>query len=265
MKSALTRARTLLFVPAARPDRFAKAAESGAGAVILDLEDAVAPEHKEEARRHAAAWLSSGGHALLRVNSPGTPWHEADVALAARSGTPVVVPKAEDPAALSELADRLGPSGIVVALIETALGVERAFEVCSSPGVVRAALGNVDLAGELRVSPDDHAALSYARSRLVCAAAAARLAPPMDGVTTAVRDQTALTADLTHARRLGFAGKLCIHPFQVAESEKAFAPTEEELRWAREVTAAREGVSVINGKMVDKPVLEQARRMLASP
>ncbi|MFB7560806.1 HpcH/HpaI aldolase/citrate lyase family protein [Streptomyces brevispora] len=265
MNSALTRARTLLFVPADRPDRFTKAAESGAGAVILDLEDAVAPERKEEARRHAAAWLSSNGHALLRVNGPGTPWYEADVAMAARSGTPVVVPKAEDPAALSELGDRLGPSVVIVALVETALGVERAFDVCSSPGVVRAALGNVDLAGELGVSPDDHAALAYARSRLVCAAAAAGLAPPVDGVTTAVRDETALTADLAHARRLGFAGKLCIHPAQVAQSEKAFAPTEEELRWAREVTAAREGVSVVNGKMVDKPVLERARRMLASP
>ncbi|WP_406422762.1 CoA ester lyase [Streptomyces sp. NBC_00873] len=264
MTSSLTRARTLLFVPADRPDRFAKAAGSGAGAAILDLEDAVAPERKDEARQHAAAWLTSNGHSLVRVNSPGTPWYEEDVTMAARCGAPVVVPKAEDPAALAELADRLGPSGIVVALIETALGVERAFEVCSSPGVVRAALGNVDLAGELGVSPDDHAALAYARSRLVCASAAAQLVPPVDGVTTAIRDAAALTADLAHGRRLGFTGKLCIHPSQVVPTEKAFAPTEEELIWAREVTMAQDGVSVVDGKMVDKPVLERARRILAS-
>ncbi|GAB3176741.1 HpcH/HpaI aldolase/citrate lyase family protein [Streptomyces incanus] len=264
MIGTFTRARTLLFVPADRPDRFAKAAGSGAAAAILDLEDAVAPQRKEEARRHAAAWLSSNGHALVRVNSLGTPWYEEDVAMAAQCGAPVVVPKAECPTALAELADRLGPSGVVIALIETALGVERAFEVCSSPGVVRAALGNVDLAGELGVSPDDQVALAYARSRLVCASAAAQLAPPVDGVTTAVRDETALTADLDHARRLGFTGKLCIHPAQVVQVEKAFAPTEEELRWAREVTTVQDGVSVVDGKMVDKPVLERARRILAS-
>ncbi|MFE6931072.1 HpcH/HpaI aldolase/citrate lyase family protein [Streptomyces sp. NPDC057699] len=252
-------ARTLLFVPGDRPDRFDKAAGSGADLVVVDLEDAVAPEHKDRARRAAAEWPGLGHRCVVRVNAPGTPWFEADLRMAAGLGCPVMVPKAEDPAVLAEVAARCTP----VPLIETALGAERAYEVCSVPGVVRAAFGNVDLAAQLGVAPDDTLALAYARSRLVLASAAAGISAPVDGVTTAVRDTGALTADTAHARRLGFTGKLCVHPAQIAPVTAGFAPTEGELRWARVVLGAGEAVTTVDGHMVDKPVLDRARGILA--
>ncbi|MFI6122123.1 HpcH/HpaI aldolase/citrate lyase family protein [Streptomyces sp. NPDC051064] len=252
-------ARTLLFVPGHRPDRFDKAASSGADLVIVDLEDAVAAEDKDRARRAAAEWPALGGRTVVRVNAPGTPWFEADLRMAAGLGCLVMVPKAEDPAVLAEIAARC----TLIALIETALGAERAYEVCSVPGVVRAAFGNVDLAAQLGVAHDDTLALIHARSRLVLASAAAGISPPVDGVTTAVRDVDALAADTAHARRLGFSGKLCVHPAQIAPAAAGFAPTESELRWARAVLGAGEAVTTVDGHMVDKPVLERARRILA--
>jgi citrate lyase subunit beta/citryl-CoA lyase len=126
------------------------------------------------------------------------------------------------------------------------------------------AFGNADLSGQLGVAPDDHLALAYARSRLVSASAATGLCPPVDGVTTRVKDPDALTTDIAHARRLGFTGKLCVHPAQIATVTAQFAPTESEQRWARAVVEAGESVTVVDGQMVDKPVLERARRILAA-
>ncbi|MFE2056796.1 HpcH/HpaI aldolase/citrate lyase family protein [Streptomyces sp. NPDC056465] len=251
-------ARTFLFVPGHRPDRFDKAAGSGADLVVVDLEDAVAAEDKERARRDAAGWPGIGHRTVVRVNAPGTPWFEADLRMAAGLGLPVMVPKAEDPAVLA----RIGSECALIPLVETALGAERAYEVCSVPGVVRAAFGNVDLAAQLGVAHDDVLALAHARSRIVLASAAAGIGPPVDGVTTAVRDPEALAADTAHARRLGFSGKLCIHPAQIAPVAAGFAPTEGELRWAHSVLDAGEAVTAVDGHMVDKPVLERARRIV---
>ncbi|MCD9879730.1 HpcH/HpaI aldolase/citrate lyase family protein [Streptomyces guryensis] len=256
-------ATSLLFVPGHRPDRFDKAASSGADLVIIDLEDAVAPEDKDRARDNAAAWLALGNQAVVRINAPGTPWSERDLAMAADHGCPVMVPKAEDPAVLAELAARTAGRCTLVPLIETALGVEQAREVCATPGVVRAAFGNVDLATQLGVAHDDHTALAHARSRLVLASAAAGISPPIDGVTTAVRDTDALTADIAHARRLGFTGKLCVHPYQLSYVADGFAPTADELHWACTVLQAGDSVTTVGGRMVDRPVLERARRLLA--
>ncbi|MCX5417178.1 CoA ester lyase [Streptomyces sp. NBC_00059] len=249
-------ARTLLFVPGDRPDRFGKAAGSGADLVVIDLEDAVAAEDKERARRSAAGWAGLGTRTVVRVNAPGTPWFDADLRMAAGHGCPVMVPKAEEPAVLGRIAADC-------AVIETALGAERAYEVCSAPGVVRAAFGNVDLSAQLGVAHDDTLALAHARSRVVLASAAAGISPPVDGVTTAVRDLEVLAADTAHARRLGFSAKLCVHPAQIAPVASGFAPTGEELRWARAVLEAGDSVTTVDGHMVDKPVLERARRMLA--
>ncbi|MFI0820070.1 HpcH/HpaI aldolase/citrate lyase family protein [Streptomyces sp. NPDC021098] len=256
-------ARALLFVPGHRPDRFDKAARSGADLVIVDLEDAVATDDKEQARQAAADWPGLGDRTVVRVNAPGTPWFEADLRMAADHGCPVMVPKAEDPAVLAGVAARTAGRCPLIPLIETALGVERTFEVCSVPGVVRAAFGNVDLAAELGTAYDDTLALAHARSRLVLASAAAGICPPVDGVTTAVRDPQALAADTAHARRLGFSGKLCIHPAQTGPVAEGFAPSESELRWARAVLGAGEAVTTVDGHMVDKPVLERARNTLA--
>ncbi|MER6152914.1 HpcH/HpaI aldolase/citrate lyase family protein [Streptomyces hirsutus] len=263
-RSRLEAARSLLFVPGHRPDRFAKAASSGAGAIIIDLEDAVAAPDKDRSRDNVAAWLGAGNNAVVRINPPGTPWCDADLEVAARYGAPVMVPKSEDPAVLAELACRTAGKCALLPLIETAAGVERATEVCATAGTVRVAFGNVDLSGQLGIAHDDHMALTYARSRLVSASVAAGLCPPIDGVTTSVKDTGALAEDITHARRLGFTGKLCIHPAQIPAVTAHFAPTESELRWARTVVDAGDSVTVIDGQMVDKPVLERARRILAA-
>jgi citrate lyase subunit beta/citryl-CoA lyase len=257
-------ARSLLFVPGDRPERFAKAAATAADAVIIDLEDAVAPASKAAALGHALAWLGDGGSAVVRVNAVGTPWHDHEVTQLARTAAIVMVPKAESVDALESVGDRLGGDR-VVALVETARGIRDAEQVCSARGVVRAALGNVDLSAELGVDPGSHAALAYARGRLVVAAAAAGIASPIDGVTTALDSPGVLAADLAVTRELGFGGKLCIHPRQVDAVNAALRPSETELTWAHRImgTADSTGVSVVDGVMIDAPVLARAAGILA--
>ena len=257
-------ARTALFVPGNRPDRFAKAAAAGADLVLIDLEDAVPAADKAQARTHTDAWLAAGHPAAVRVNAHGTPWFDDDLAMASRHGCPIMVPKCQDVDALTDLVSRSAGRCHVIALIETALGIEHATRLCATPGVVRAALGNADLATQLGVDPGDHLALAYSRSRLVAASAAAGIAPPLDGVTTRLDDPGTLASDIAHARRLGFAGKLCIHPSQLPATADGFASTEEELTWARSVLNASDGASRVGGEMVDRPVLERARRLLAN-
>ncbi|MEU6145583.1 CoA ester lyase [Streptomyces sp. NPDC047081] len=264
MGDDLAPARTLLFVPGHRPDRFAKAAGSGADGIVLDLEDAVGPELKDAAREHVRAWLADGGRGVVRVNAPGTEWYDADVAALSGRPCPVMLPKAADPDQVGRLLADLPAGSAVVPLIETAAGVLEARSICAAPGVVRAAFGSVDLGAGLGVDPDDRAALATARSLLVLASAAAGTAPPLDGVTTALDDERALRADTRHAATLGFSGKLCVHPRQVAVVHAEFAPSDEELRRAKEIVAAAgEGsVAVLDGRMIDRPVVERARRLL---
>ncbi|MGW1783986.1 HpcH/HpaI aldolase/citrate lyase family protein [Streptomyces sp. NPDC002143] len=258
--AALASARTLLFVPGHRPDRFAKAAVSGADAIVLDLEDAVGPDAKTQARENVRAWLADGGTGIVRINAPGTPWYEEDVAAVDAGPCTVMLPKASQPGQVASLLDRLAPGSRVLPLLETAVGVLDARSVCAVPGVVRAAFGSV----ELGVDPDDRTALAYARSQIVLASAAAGVAPPLDGVTTAVDDEPGLTADTAHAAVLGFTGKLCIHPRQVPVVHTAFAPPRQERERAREIVdAAGDGsVAVVNGRMIDKPVVDRARHLL---
>ena len=263
-RAALLAARTLLFVPGARPDRFAKAAAAGADLVVLDLEDAVAPADKSTARDAVADWLAGGGGGIVRINAVGTDWYADDVAAVAGTGAPVMLPKAQDPAEVAELVSALGAGAAVVPLVETARGVHRAVEVCAVAGVVRPAFGSIDLAAELGVDPTDREALRYARSAVVLGARAAGAASPIDGVTTAVRDEQLLLEDCAHALSLGFTAKLCIHPAQVVPVSTAFAPTAEQVDWARSVIAAAAdgGVAVLDGKMIDKPVVDRARALL---
>ena len=248
-------ARSFLFVPGDRPDRFAKAAAAGADVVVLDLEDAVAPAAKDAAREHVVAWLADGHTAVVRINAAGTPWHAADLA-AVRDAAAVMVPKAERPEDLDGLSSALP-------LVETARGVTAATELCAVPTVVRPVFGSIDLAADLGVDPLSRTALLHARSALVLAASAAGCAPPVDGVTTALSDVDAVRDDTRHAVELGFTGKLCVHPRQVPVVHEAFRPSEEELAWARSVLAAGDGVSVVDGRMVDRPVLLRAERLLS--
>ncbi|MDL5159112.1 HpcH/HpaI aldolase/citrate lyase family protein [Actinomycetospora termitidis] len=254
-------ATTFLFVPAARPDRFDKAVAAGADVVVLDLEDAVAPEGKDEARTAVAGWLDAGGSALVRINGADTPWFADDLAMARERGVAVMLPKAAPP--WPEALTDAGQS--VVALVETAVGLLAAAETARRPEVVRLAFGSVDLAAELGLDHTDVDALSHARSVLAVASRAAGLPGPIDGVTTAVRDEELLRADCAHALSRGFTARLCIHPSQVAPTAAALLPDEDTVRWARAVVEAAAGgaVAVLDGAMVDKPVVDRARAILA--
>jgi len=261
-------ARTWLFVPGDRPERFAKAAAAGPDVVVVDLEDAVAPAHKDAARAHVTDWLPRAGVTVaVRINAAGTTWHDADLAaLAALDGPSLVVlPKADSPETVAAVVAALPDGSAVVALVETALGVARAIDLARSPGVVRLAFGSYDLAAELGVDPDHAPALAPARGNLVLASAVGGLAGPIDGVTGDVRDHERLTADVTAAAALGFAGKLCIHPGQVAPAATALAPSPDEVAWAERVLAAatEDGVALVDGRMVDAPVVARARRIVS--
>lgn len=257
---SLADATTLLFVPGDRPDRFERALASGADAVLCDLEDAVAADAKDAARALVAEAAAAGARVAVRVNAVGTTWHRADVAMAVEHGLPVVLPKADRAAvvALGEVAVE------VLALVETARGLIDAVDVAASPSVTRLALGHLDLATDLGVDPDVGEVVDHARAALVVASAAARLVGPVDGVTPQLRDPDRLVADLARAERLGLRGKLCIHPDQVTTAADRFAPSSQELAWARTVVGAEcDGVAVVDGQMVDAPVLARARQVLA--
>lgn len=264
--SELESARTVLFVPGDRPERFDTAARCGADLVVVDLEDDVAPGGKQAARAHVVQWLSRGGRAVVRVNGRGTPWFTADVeavtAGAARAGA-VMLPKC-GAAADVEAVVSAAPGTAVIALVESAAGVGDIREICAAPGVARVAFGHIDFCAEVGLDPSSHAGLLAARSALVYASAEAGLPSPVDGVTTAVGDDEALTEDCRRSKELGFGAKLCIHPRQVETVARVLAPSGAELAWARTTVEAASagGVVVIDGHMVDAPVLARARRLL---
>jgi citrate lyase subunit beta/citryl-CoA lyase len=154
----------------------------------------------------------------------------------------------------------------VLPLLETALGVWNARVLAQAPRVERLAFGSVDFQLDTGISGDQEELL-YARSRLVLASRIAGLLPPIDGVTMALNDMTRLREDVARARRLGFGGKLCIHPKQVETINRGFAPTESERAWARRVLEAVEasgaGALRLDGELIDRPVIERARSILA--
>jgi citrate lyase subunit beta / citryl-CoA lyase len=256
--------RTWLFTPGNRPDRFDKAASSGADQIILDLEDSVEPSAKDEARRSVVEWLSHGGAAWVRINAKDSDYYEADVRMLAELPGLLgfMVPKAEVPAALEELGRRLPPRGLIP-LIETAVGVHRAAEIGACEGVDRLAFGSIDFALDIEAAETSQSLL-FARSQLVIASRVNGLPAPVDGVTTELRDTAAVAAAAEYARVLGFGGKLCIHPAQLASAAAAFAPTSDEVRWATEVLAVEQGdARVVDDRMVDRPVALRASRILA--
>lgn len=261
-------ARSFLFVPGDRPERFDKAAAAGADVVIVDLEDAVGADHKDSARSCVVDWLGACGRAAVRVNSADAPEHEADLAalaaLAPGSGlVAVVLPKADDPATATAVAARAGVP--VVALVESAAGMVAAPELARADGVARLAFGHLDYAVDLGAG-HGRAAMQHARSTLVLASRAAGLPGPVDGVTTALDDRAVLDDDLAHARDLGLTGKLLIHPRQVGPTHDAYRPTVDEVAWAEKVMAAvadaGTGAVRVDGDMVDPPVVARAHQIL---
>lgn len=261
---------TYLFVPGNRSERFAKAAACGAHAVILDLEDAVAPEQKVDAREAVGRWLSNrpagGIPSLVRINDAASPWFEQELEWLGRAKPDgVMMPKAEDPDLLRNVARLLPVQCAFVPLVETARGVAAAREIAAVPGVQRLAFGTIDYALDLDL-PDDERGLIYPASVLAIESCRAGLAAPIAGVTAALDDPARLLADWTFARATGFSAKMCIHPAQVIALNRAMLPTASEIDWARRVIAAAEsspGAARVDGRMVDKPVLLKAQALLA--
>jgi len=256
--------RSYLFVPGNRPERFDKALASGADAVIIDLEDAVPPESKAEARAALARWLAPDREVVVRINAPGTLWFGEDVALCALAGVAaVMVPKAERVADLQRIAT-VAVGSPLLPLIETASGFDNARALASVEGVQRLVFGSIDFQLDLGMQGDDE--LVAFRSQLVLVSRLARLGPPADGVTTSIDDVEAVERDTARARRLGFGAKLCIHPRQVEAVNRGFAPTAQELAWARRVldaAAQANGAAVaLDGRMIDRPVMLRAQAIV---
>ena len=261
---------TYLFVPGNRPDRCDKALASRADAVIVDLEDAVAPADKGSARASFTTWYAAAKfppeRVLLRINDESTAWFNDDVAVIHETGVRgVVLPKAEDPAQIEHVASALSADGFVVALVETAKGIVDVDALARAPRLQRIAFGTLDYALDLDLTGDERG-LVYPACRIALASRAAGIASPIAGVTPDIGDESKLHADLAFARACGFGAKLCIHPKQVDAVDAALRPTDAEIAWARRVAAAVEsgaGVIQLDGKMVDRPVIEKAMRVLA--
>lgn len=264
--------RSYLFVPGNRPERYAKALAAGADAVIVDLEDAVAPADKDRARAALRAWLAPTHPVLVRINSADSVWFAKDMELAGLPGVAgIVLPKAEHPAPIAQLLEQGALA--VLPLIETALGLHQALDLARQPGVERLLFGSIDFSLDLGLHESEEA-LQYYRSQLVLVSRVAGIAPPVDGVSTSLDDAAHIAQESQRARRHGFGGKLCIHPKQLAHVHAAFAPGADELAWAERVLQAVEntdGAAVaVDGKMVDRPVMlkaqairEEARRVEA--
>jgi citrate lyase subunit beta / citryl-CoA lyase len=257
-------ARSYLVVPADRPERFEKARLSGAHIVILDLEDAVAPEAKDAAREAVARYLSAEHTVALRINGTTSPWFKDDLVLCTHPGVcAVVLPKAESADELQALAAH-APNIALLPLIETAQGFEAMRAIARAAAGGRLLFGSIDFQLDLQITSDDEALL-YFRSRMVLVSRLTGLPPPVDGVCVALGDEQRLAAESARARRLGFGGKLCIHPKQVSTVNELFRPSQAELAWARKVIEASEqakGAPVaVDGKMVDRPVLLLAQRI----
>ena len=259
-------ARSYLFVPGNRPDRFDKACASGADAVIVDLEDAVPPAEKSRARAALAAWVNPAKPVIVRINGAETEWFRDDLPCCRMPGVrALMLPKTEGVAHLKRVEVLFGESVSILPLIETAQGFANADEIARHPAVPRLVFGALDFQLDTGI-PGDNQELLYFRSQLVLISRLAGLQPPVDGITAAIDALDLLRADTRRARQLGFGGKLCIHPKQIAAVNECFLPTPEEISWARRVVeasaAARGGAVALDGKMVDRPIVLKAERIL---
>lgn len=265
----MTLVRSALFVPATRPERIPKALASGAERVIVDLEDAVQEDLKVVAREHLDGFLdaSPGVQLLVRVNAPGHRQHVADLALCARHAgvVGVLLPKAETPQQIHTAAATGKP---VWPIIESARGLAALASLAQAPGVERLSFGSLDLGLDLGLRQGSRAAsqvLDQARYAVLLHTRVAGLAPALDGVYPDIGDSSGLRDSVAFAADMGFGGALCIHPTQVAIIHGALQPDPQELAWAQRIldaAATGRGVFVVDGQMVDAPVIARARALL---
>lgn len=275
-RTHLAHANSFLFVPGTQPARVEKALASGADFVILDLEDAIAPTDKDSARAAIAHTVldlphDQRGRLLVRMNAAGTAWFGPDLELLAHlvpeGLAGVLIPKAEDAATLQTVASHCGPQALLVPLVESVVGIDTLNALCQASQVVRVAFGHLDFqvdAGMQCVA--DEIELLPTRMSIVMASRRHALAAPIDGVTVDTKDMTNVHSDTARAVRMGFGGKLCIHPAQIATVNTVFAPTDAAVEHAQAVLQAMQdaqgGVCVVKGKMVDAPVLHLAHQTL---
>ena len=269
-----------LFVPGDRSERFDKALATPADCVLIDLEDAVAAGQKNTARTAVQQYLaerSDMSRLAVRINAVGTPWHAEDIALLHRfRGLAVMVPKSE-PESLRSVLASLAATGeaasgigrVLLALVETVAGFVHLRELAALGGLARLVFGSVDFHLDAGMELDEESpAMAAVRLQFVLESRLAGLAPPVDGVCLAVDDPVRIEREAARARAAGFTGKLCIHPRQVPHVNSAMRPREEECAWARRVldAFARSGGAAVrlDGQMIDAPVAERARRLLAS-
>jgi citrate lyase subunit beta/citryl-CoA lyase len=258
--------RSFLFVPGSQPDRFVKALASGADAVIVDLEDAVAPDAKAQAHRALAEWVSPKRPVLIRVNARNTPWFAEDAQLLKLRGVAgVILPKAESAQDVVALISATRTKTPVFPLIETAQGMWNALDIAKAPFVQQLMFGTLDFIADMGMASDGHE-LDTFRAQLVMISRIAGILPPVDGVTPSIDDSARLTAETTKGKRWGFGGKLCIHPKQIPAVNACYTPTDSEIAWAQRVIEesgkANGAVVSVDGKMVDRPVVLQAQRVM---
>jgi citrate lyase beta subunit len=273
---------SLLFVPGNRPDRFGKA-ESAAPVVCIDLEDAVPPDQKDEARAATCAWLQSAtiSSAIIgvRINHPSTLEGKADAeAVLARWTAAFSVQTSKDgsepapaPCAFlmvpkvntaADLATLKGPP--LWPIIESGIGLKNAWDIAAAPNVMGILFGAVDFAADIGCTLEWDS-LVYARGRLAAACGAAGIelldVPHLD-----VRDEEGLIASTRRSKALGFTGRACIHPSQIAPVITAFKPTADEIEWARRVVhalaQANGAAALLDGKLIERPVARTAQRIL---
>lgn len=219
---------------------------------------------KDSARRQVSEYLEAGGTGIVRINATKARWLD-DVLACRKPGLQgVILPKAEGSEVIARIVKHLPTNVKVLPLIETARGMKCLDEVASTVGVERLIFGTVDFRAELGIEGDDQELL-YFRSMIVLASKAAGIAAPIDGVTVAINDVEELQRASVRGRRLGFGAKLCIHPTQVSEVNKAFRPSDEQIAWAEKVVCTARsspGAFKLDGEMVDAPVIARARELL---
>ena len=271
-------ARSLLFLPATSPQLLPKATERGADALIVDLEDAVPPARKAEARPMATAALrdlaARGAELLLRVNAEQTLWEEDIAAIPPGIALTVMLPKVESAAQVEALATALaarGQDAAIAALVETPRGVLEAARIATaSPRLCALGFGAEDYAAAIGLAPAP-VSLSVPAQMVGVAAHAHGLAFwGLAGSVAETADMDAFGALVRLSRQLGFTGTVCIHPRQVPVANEGFGPTPEEIAWAGRVVAAAEearargqGAVLLDGRMIDRPIEDRARRWLA--
>ena len=248
-----------LFVPANRPERYHKAANSGADGVLIDLEDAVAPGDKDAARKTLRG-ASIPVNSVIRINAAATRWHADDVAAVKALAVGVMLPKAESAEQLKTLRASVGDRPII-ALIESAQGLAAVREIAQHAD--RLAFGYIDFSADRGCSMDRDALL-MARAEIVLASRLAQIAAPLEGVTPSFDNEALVEDDARYAAAMGFSGKLCIHPKQIGPTLKGFRPSDADITWANKIANSGDGAVSVDGMMVDAPVRLRAQRILAA-